>query len=79
MGAICLSGGGPGFDLDQAAAENREFLSTRTSEKQEMILLNDRLAAYIEKASAQWICTWCNLKHLDLTHKALAALLSTLF
>ncbi|XP_077061309.1 desmin [Siphateles boraxobius] len=49
MGAICLSGGGPGFDLDQAAAENREFLSTRTSEKQEMILLNDRLAAYIEK------------------------------
>lgn len=53
MGAICLSGGGPGFDLDQAAAENREFLSTRTSEKQEMILLNDRLAAYIEKASAQ--------------------------
>jgi len=53
MGAICVSGGGPGFDLDQAAAENREFLSTRTSEKQEMILLNDRLAAYIEKASAQ--------------------------
>ncbi|KAK7157943.1 hypothetical protein R3I93_009213 [Phoxinus phoxinus] len=49
MGAICLSGGGPGFDLDQAAADNREFLSTRTSEKQEMILLNDRLAAYIEK------------------------------
>ncbi|XP_039535280.1 glial fibrillary acidic protein [Pimephales promelas] len=49
MGAICVSGGGPGFDLDQAAAENREFLSTRTSEKQEMILLNDRLAAYIEK------------------------------
>ncbi|NP_001107899.1 uncharacterized protein LOC564165 [Danio rerio] len=49
MGAICLSGGGPGADLDQAAAENREFLSTRTSEKQEMILLNDRLAAYIEK------------------------------
>ncbi|CAM4702350.1 unnamed protein product [Leuciscus chuanchicus] len=49
MGAICLSGGGPGFDLDQAAAENREFLSTRTSEKHEMILLNDRLAVYIEK------------------------------
>uniref|UniRef100_A0A8C1V0E7 Zgc:172323 n=1 Tax=Cyprinus carpio TaxID=7962 RepID=A0A8C1V0E7_CYPCA len=49
MGAICLSGGRPGVDLDQAAAENREFLNTRTSEKQEMILLNDRLAAYIEK------------------------------
>uniref|UniRef100_A0A8C1JLY6 Zgc:172323 n=1 Tax=Cyprinus carpio TaxID=7962 RepID=A0A8C1JLY6_CYPCA len=49
MGAICLSGGGPGVDLDQASAENREFLNTRTSERQEMILLNDRLAAYIEK------------------------------
>ncbi|XP_052474222.1 glial fibrillary acidic protein-like [Carassius gibelio] len=49
MRAICLSGGGPGVDLDQAAAENREFLNTRTSERQEMILLNDRLAAYIEK------------------------------
>ncbi|XP_016358028.1 glial fibrillary acidic protein-like [Sinocyclocheilus anshuiensis] len=49
MGAICLSGGGPGVDLVQAAAENREFLNTRNSERQEMILLNDRLAAYIEK------------------------------
>ncbi|XP_016372242.1 glial fibrillary acidic protein-like [Sinocyclocheilus rhinocerous] len=49
MGAICLSEGGPGVDLDQAAAENREFLNTRNTERQEMILLNDRLAAYIEK------------------------------
>ncbi|XP_067304488.1 desmin [Pseudorasbora parva] len=49
MGAICLIGGGSGFDLEQAAAENREFLSTRSSERQEMVLLNDRLAAYIEK------------------------------
>uniref|UniRef100_A0A673LYA5 Glial fibrillary acidic protein-like n=1 Tax=Sinocyclocheilus rhinocerous TaxID=307959 RepID=A0A673LYA5_9TELE len=47
--AICLSEGGPGVDLDQAAAENREFLNTRNTERQEMILLNDRLAAYIEK------------------------------
>ncbi|XP_052000800.1 glial fibrillary acidic protein-like [Xyrauchen texanus] len=48
-GAICVLGGGSVVDIDQAAAENREFLSTRTSERQEMVLLNDRLAAYIEK------------------------------
>lgn len=37
------------IDLDAAAAENQEFLSTRSSERQEMIILNDRLAVYIEK------------------------------
>ncbi|KAF6728136.1 Desmin [Oryzias melastigma] len=37
------------MDLDAAAAENQEFLSTRSSERQEMVVLNDRLAVYIDK------------------------------
>ncbi|RVE62248.1 hypothetical protein OJAV_G00155290 [Oryzias javanicus] len=37
------------IDLDAAAAENQEFLSTRSSERQEMVVLNDRLAIYIDK------------------------------
>ncbi|XP_035244238.1 glial fibrillary acidic protein [Anguilla anguilla] len=50
MGAICYgAGAGVALDLDAAAAENQEFLSTRSSERQEMVVLNDRLAAYIEK------------------------------
>ncbi|MBN3319530.1 DESM protein, partial [Atractosteus spatula] len=38
MGAICLGVGlGPALDLDAAAEANQEFLSTRTSERQEMV------------------------------------------
>ncbi|XP_047243069.1 notochord granular surface isoform X2 [Girardinichthys multiradiatus] len=37
------------LDLDAAAAENQAFKLTRSNERQEMVVLNDRLASYIEK------------------------------
>ncbi|XP_074471738.1 notochord granular surface [Sebastes fasciatus] len=52
MGALCFGmsmGLGPKLDLDAAAAENQAFMMTRTTERKEMVDLNDRLAAYIEK------------------------------
>ena len=64
MGTICV--GGDAVDLEAAAAENQEFLSTRTSQRSEMVVLNDRLAAYIEKESGfqpcfllHYICYCC--------------------
>ncbi|XP_033846451.1 notochord granular surface isoform X1 [Periophthalmus magnuspinnatus] len=50
--ALCYGmsmGFGPKLDLDAAAAENQAFMQTRTSERKEMVALNDRLAVYIEK------------------------------
>ncbi|XP_068564955.1 notochord granular surface [Cebidichthys violaceus] len=65
MGALCFGmsmGLGPKLDLDVAAAENQAFMTTRTTERQEMVALNDRLAVYIE-----------NVRNLESKNKLLEA------
>ncbi|XP_053566551.1 desmin-like [Bombina bombina] len=50
MGAPCFAAlFAPVVDIEAASAANQEFLNTRSNEKQEMIVLNDRLTKYIER------------------------------
>ena len=71
MGTLCLGmsmGLGKQLDLDAAAVENQAFMATRTTERQEMVVLNDRLAAYIEKARAfSHLMMFCSV----MSHKSL--------
>ncbi|KAF3849746.1 hypothetical protein F7725_019465 [Dissostichus mawsoni] len=82
MGTLCLGmsmGLGKQLDLDAAAVENQAFMATRTTERQEMVVLNDRLAAYIEKARAfSHLMMYCSVRNLESDNKLLEAEIESL-
>ncbi|XP_078502965.1 desmin-like [Lissotriton helveticus] len=68
MATLCFGSAlGAVVDLEAASAANQEFLNMRSSEKREMVGLNDRLAKYIEK-----------VRDLEQQNKSLEAEIETL-